>query len=114
MSKTSTSVSFGLPIFSILMAALGYFVYDSVSGAIAVFILSLTASFTIILGIIPVAGAIAQYFVLKVLFSFIFNLTDITSTWLSSLIFYLNLAGGVILTLVVTVFIIYKIFKGRK
>lgn len=95
---------------TLLIAALGYFVYGGINGALAIFVLYSLSGLLALLGFIPVLGVILTYIVNDLfVFPVVFSLTGITATWLTSLIFWGNLVGSAICSFVAIVWIWLKI-----
>ncbi len=100
----SSSVSFGLPILSML---LGYFVYGGLNGALGMGLLSILAGITIMLGLIPVLGNIIQYVLLKSwLFPEVLAFVGLKATWLTGVLLWCNVVSGIILSLIIIVVVI--------
>jgi hypothetical protein len=90
-------------ILVVLFTALAYFVYNGVEGALAVLILSILYSIASFIAFIPFVGVILQALVMHHFIEpFVFSLTGIHSTWLTSTIFWIYIAMGVFLTIIMT------------
>jgi hypothetical protein len=83
----------------VFWAALGYFVYRGLDGALAVFILSYLYSLCLLLALIPFVGALIQYLVMdRLVGPWVFSLTGIGPSWLTALLLWVKLAEGAFLT----------------
>jgi hypothetical protein len=107
MNESKEYIYYGLGIdftLPILFAALGYFVYNGVSGALAMLILTILYALAGLLSIIPFAGAAIQWAVMAYAINpFVFHLTHIHYTWLVSIAFWVYLAFGIIITAIITI-----------
>lgn len=110
--------SIGIGTITILLAAIAYFVYgNNIAASLAIVILIILCGICNILSLIPFLGVFAQRYVMSNwIFPWTFGLTHITTTWITSLIFYGYLVIGSIITiimslvaLIVIVFIIIEI-----
>jgi len=117
MNESKEYIYYGLGIdftLPILFAALGYFVYDGVSGALAMLILTILYALAGLLSIIPFAGAAIQWAVMAYAINpFVFHLTHIHYTWLVSIAFWVYLAFGIIITAIMTIPIVAYIVSSR-
>jgi hypothetical protein len=82
-----------------LWTALGYFVYHGLAGMLAVLALSILYSLATLLALIPFAGVVLQGLVMHFLITpWVFELTGIEATWLTALVFWVDIALGCFLT----------------
>ena len=87
----------------ILWTALAYFVYDGIEGAIAVVILGVLFGLAILIALIPFCGVVIQVLVMYFLiWPWVSNFTGIEATWLTLLIFWVDVILGIFITLVTT------------
>ena len=87
----------------VLFGALGYFVYHGVGGALAMVILTILYALATLLSLIPFAGAFFQWLVMTFAIKpFVFHLTHIYSTWLTSAAFWVYLGLGIVMTAIMT------------
>jgi len=96
-------------ILVVLFTALAYFVYNGVEGALAILILCILYSVASFVALIPFVGVILQagamhYFIEP----FVFSLTRIYPTWLTSAIFWAYVAMGAFLTVIMTIVYLLK------
>jgi hypothetical protein len=96
-------------ILVVLFTTLAYFVYKGVEGALAVLILCIFYSLASFVALIPFVGVILQagamhYFIEP----FVFSLTRIYPTWLTSAIFWVYVAMGAFSTVVMTVIFLLR------
>jgi hypothetical protein len=95
-----------VPTLTLLTAALGYFVYGGINGALAIFVLDILSGLAVLLGFIPVVGVLLTYMINDLfVFPFVFNLTGITATWLTNFIFWANIVISAICSLCAIVWI---------
>jgi hypothetical protein len=79
----------------VFSALIGYFMYDGLSGSLAMIILCMVCLITMILSVIPFIGYPLQYLVSKmVVVPWVMSLTGIHDTWLTSVIFFIYLIPG--------------------
>ncbi len=98
--------------FHLFWAALGYFVYGGLDGALAVFILSILYGLCLFLALIPFAGALIQYLIMdRLVTPWVFSLTRIGPTWLTALMFWVTLAEGAVFTLLTSIAVILALRK---
>lgn len=106
MGKVSYSL-FGIGGFALFFSALGFFVYDGLKGALAVFILTFVLELLAIFGLVPILGNVGYFFIGKyLLIPKVFSLTGIYSTWLSTTIFWFEFGASVIISIIMIIFII--------
>jgi hypothetical protein len=112
VNDVSIGGSFG---FSFFLAALGYFVYGGLDGAVAIFLLSLAIGFLSLLGFIPVLGVGVFYWIATGwAFPNIMAFTHLAGySWLTAAILYLYLFLSIIFTIIST-FVILATLVGRK
>lgn len=97
---------------SAIVAILGYFVYGNIEGAIGAWLIYIVVGMGVLLCIVPIIGFFVYYFLAKYwIIPKLLILTNLHQTWLISLIFYVDLAIGLILTVLIIGWIIFKI-KG--
>jgi len=91
----------------LLFSALGYFVYHGVDGFLAMLILTILYALATLLSLIPFAGAFFQWLVMTyAIRPFVFHLTHIYSTWLTSVAFWVYLGLGIIITLIMSLIVL--------
>ena len=91
----------------VLFGALGYFVYHGVGGALAMVILTILYAFASLLSLIPFAGAFVQWLVMTFAINpFVFHLTHIHYTWLVAVAFWVYLALGIIMTIIMSLIVL--------
>jgi hypothetical protein len=89
--------------FIILWGVLGYFVYGGLDGALAMLILATLMGLTIFIALIPFAGVFIQaWFGWNILIPWVMNLTHLTTSWLTTIIFAVDIAMGVIIWIIMT------------
>ncbi len=108
MGNSSTTI-----IYILLISILGYFIYGhSMDSAIGIFLLNVTSTFSMLLGLIPFAGFMFTYMInTQYLFPYIYSLTGIYDTWLTNLIWWISETVSLILTIITTAIILgmYKL-----
>jgi fructose-specific phosphotransferase system IIC component len=106
--KKSSGISLGSELgLTILWAALGYFVYNGLAGTFAMIILSILYGLATILAFIPFIGVILQGLLMYFLITpWVFEFTGITATWLTVLVFWIDIIFGCIITLVMSLFVL--------
>ncbi|MCK9577133.1 MAG: hypothetical protein M0R51_14610 [Clostridia bacterium] len=88
-------------LMTLFWCVLGYFVYDGINGAIAIFALSFLYSAAALISIIPGIGIIIQYYVsIYLILPFIIELTGITVSWLTTAMLVVSMIYGVIITII--------------
>jgi len=91
----------------VLFGALGYFVYHGVDGALAMVILTILYALATLLSLIPFFGAFVQWLVMTYAINpFVFHLTHIHYTWLVAVAFWVYLALGIIITLIMSLIVL--------
>lgn len=89
--------------FTLLWAALGYFVYEGVDGAAAIVILATFYAVSILLAFIPFCGVIIQGLTMHFLiWPLVVSFTGIYDTWLTGLIFWMIIVIGVTINIIWT------------
>lgn len=107
--SNSGNVGGGGLIFFLVIAALGYFVYGGIGGAIAMFILTFVYGLVSLLSLIPFVGVFVQGLAMFYLVNpWIFGFTGITSTWLTGLVFWINIIVGIFATIVTSLLLMRK------
>jgi len=103
----------GIDILLILLfSALGYFVYHGVGGALAMLILTILYALATLLSLIPFFGAFVQWLVMIFAIKpFVFHLTHIHSTWLTSAAFWVYLGLGIVMTAIMTLAVLAVLLK---
>jgi hypothetical protein len=95
----------GTWLLTILWAALGYFVYDGLQGVFAILVLSILYDLAAFLALIPFVGVIIQGLVMYFLIApWVFEFTKINATWLTTLIFWVDIIFGCTTTVTMTFF----------
>ncbi|RLG33236.1 hypothetical protein DRN97_05560 [Methanosarcinales archaeon] len=107
----SVKVSFNSVRFSILLtmlfSLLGYFVYGSINGALAILLLCIVCNFMLLISVIPFVGWLIQAFLMKKLvITGIAAITGISLTWLTSAIFWVYLVFGIIISTVTSIVVL--------
>jgi len=104
--KKSSEISIGSEwTLIILWAALGYFVYNGLKGVFAMLILSILFALATFLALIPFVGVLLQGLVMHFIIApWVFEFTGITATWLTSLIFWIDIIFGCIITVAISLF----------
>jgi fructose-specific phosphotransferase system IIC component len=99
--KKSSRISIGSELgLTLLWAALGYFVYNGLTGTFAMIILSILYGLATFLSLIPFVGVILQGLLMYFLITpWVFEFTGITATWLTLLVFWIDIIFGCIITL---------------
>jgi hypothetical protein len=97
--------SYTTPFLLILLwMLLGYFIYGGVDGALAMGLLGLLYALSILISLIPFAGIFIQYYVMiDVIFPYICEITGITATWLTTVMFAVNLIFGILVWIIMSV-----------
>jgi len=91
----------------VLFGALGYFVYHGVDGALAMVILTILYALATLLSLIPFFGAFVQWLVMTYAINpFVFHLTHIHYTWLVAVAFWVYLALGIIITIIMSLIVL--------
>jgi len=91
----------------VLFGALGYFVYHGVGGALAMVILTILYALATLLSLIPFFGAAVQWAVMAYAINpFVFHLTHIHYTWLVAVAFWVYLALGIIMTIIISLIVL--------
>jgi hypothetical protein len=99
-------------LLTILWVALGYFVYGGFSGALAILVLSLLFSVTILVSLIPFVGVVIQGLIMNYwIVPWTFGVTGITATWLTGIIFWINIIIGLIFTIITSIATIVALRK---
>ncbi len=97
--------------YTALFSVLGYFVYGGVTGLMAMLALCLIYDLALYLSIIPFGGSIIQALVMSFLSRKLFAMLSIYSSWLTTCVFWCYLICGIIITIVVTAFVIANLDK---
>ncbi|MCW3140657.1 MAG: hypothetical protein N2V72_00535 [Methanophagales archaeon] len=101
-----SSISYSI-LLTALFSLLGYFVYGSINGALGILLLCIACDFVLLISIIPFVGWLIQTFVMKmIVIPGIVALTGIYLTWLTTTIFFVYLAYGIIVTATVSIAIL--------
>lgn len=103
MDKDKANTIYFRVVLSLVFMILAYFVYDSWTASLAIFVLSFLGGLTILIGIIPLAGVFLQYWIYtEYLLPFVFDLTGIYATWLTTVILVIDIFFGAIFTFITT------------
>jgi hypothetical protein len=95
-----------------LWTALGYFVYGGFKGALAILILSILFDIVLLAGLIPFVGVVIEGLVMNYfIMSWVFSITNITATWLTNMMFWVNIIFGLIFTVITSIATIVAISK---
>ena len=111
---TGTSAGGGIEtgwLLIVLWGILAYFVYDGVGGVLAIVLLGILFALSTILALIPFGmGVVAQVLVMKfVILPFVLDLTGLSATWLTGVMFWVYIVLGIITTIVITLAIVVAI-----
>lgn len=91
----------------LLWTALAYFVYGGLEGTMAIVILCVLYGLATLLALIPFGGAIIQVMVMKfAIWPYVMAFTGITATWLTGLVFWIDVIIGIILTFAATIVVL--------
>jgi hypothetical protein len=115
MERREVVVTYPLQlVFVVLFVALAYFVYNGVEGALAILILCILYSVASFVALIPFVGVILQAGVMHYFIDpFVFGLTKIYPTWLTSAIFWTYVAMGAFFTIIMTIVYLVKSIFGK-
>jgi hypothetical protein len=103
MDKDKVNTLYFSVVVSLVFMILAYFVYDSWTAALAIFVLNFLGGLTILIGIVPLAGVFLQYWIYTdYLLPFIFDLTGIYATWLTTTILAIDIFFGALFTFITT------------
>ncbi len=106
MSKSTTG---GISTLWVVYGIIGYFVYDSIAGALGIMLYSFVFGILAMAGLIPVLGQIIYYAVGTIFIEpFIFNFTGIYSTLLTSFIFWFQFAISCLISIFVLAAVVLK------
>lgn len=111
MSKTKIVSGIGGAgslIWLIIAAVLGYFVYGhSLSGALAIALLTFIYFLISIIGFVPFVGVILYYFITSIYVEpSLFSFTGIYATWLTSLIFWVCFVFALLYTIIMSILLV--------
>lgn len=107
--NSSGILSFGL----IVSAILGYFVYGTLEGVLAIILLFIFTGMVNILSIIPLIGWIASCLInWFIVIPWILSFTGLEMTWLVWGIFAYQVLFGLILTVLVIIYIVAKVWDN--
>jgi len=111
MSKEeNVNVSFNSLYFSILLTVLftllGYFVYGGIKGALAILLLTIACNFILMIGIIPFVGWLIQGLIMNWVITNFPALTGFPLTWLTSTIFWVYLAFGILIGIISSIIVL--------
>jgi len=96
--------SFGLLL---LFTAMGYFVYGGIEGSLMIFILCMLYEIALLLSFIPFLGFAIQGLLMRYFIDpFVFSLTRLHWSWLTSIIFWAYIILGFIITLATTLLVV--------
>ncbi len=91
----------------LLWTALAYFVYSGIDGTMGMIILCVLYGMATLLALIPFGGVIIQVLVMKfAIWPWVMAFTGITTTWLTGLVFWIDVIIGIILTLAATIVVL--------
>lgn len=96
--EASVNLKFS-PIFWLFMACLGYFMYGGIQGAMAIFVMTVAFSFSLLFSIIPFFGIPIWLYVMGQATPMIFALTGISASLLTGGIFWVTGALVIIINL---------------
>jgi len=98
-------------LLTVMFSLLGYFVYGSINGALAILLLDLVCDLTVLVSVIPFVGCLIQAFLMKMIIPKIAAITGIHLTWLTTAIFWTNLLFGVVVTAIVSIMVLKEILS---
>ena len=109
--KTRKSWLISFPVLSIIMALCAYFVYgQSIAAALGVLLIGLVLGFIAPLGLVPFAGAAIYWLIAGKLFiPKVLAWTGISYAWPVAVLYWVNFAGAIILTVLTTVWLIVSL-----
>jgi len=94
---------FGIPPIIILFAVVAYFVYgNSVNAALAVVLLEFLWGIAMLVAFIPLVGIFIYWYLTGIVFNWVSDLTGLTSTWLTDVMLWINLAIAAFFWLMMT------------
>ena len=105
IKESSVNLKFS-PIFWLFMACLGYFMYGGFQGAMAIFVLTVAFSFSLLFSIIPFFGIPIWLYIMGQATPMIFALTGIHATLLTSGIFWITGILVIIINLLIDVMLL--------
>lgn len=111
MSDSKSAIG-GIGATPFIFAAIGYFVYGGLDGAIGMFLLAFASNLTALVCVVPFIG-IGIYYVLatEIVYPYILNFAGIEPTWLTAVLFALHFIMGLLLTAFTSIFTAGAILK---
>jgi hypothetical protein len=114
-AKTYMQSGYSGLLYLAIVAVLGYFVYGGIDGALAMVLVWFILGLCIILAMIPFVGIVLQWWVSTAyVIPFLFELTGIGETWLTTVTLIIMLAIGILVTIVMSfaaITLIYSILE---
>ena len=93
-------VIISLPPLLVLFSIIAYFVYgNSLSAALAVFLLGTLWGIAALSCVIPFAGIVIYYFLMMWIFDWVSDLTGLTWSWVIDIMFWLDIIFGAVICL---------------
>ena len=93
-------------LLTVLFTLLGYFVYGGIKGALAILLLTIACNFILIIGIIPFVGWLIQGLIMNWVITNFPALTGFPLTWLTSTIFWVYLAFGILISIISSIIVL--------
>jgi len=110
MGQSYTSLSFnilGINVLTVIFAIVAYFIYGNNLGAmLAIVLLSILWNFAMFVSIIPFGGFIIYWFIADYIRSWVFSIANISSTWLTDLMWWLYIIVAIIVTIASTMILL--------
>lgn len=98
----------GWIFWAFVWGAVGYLIYGSAEGAIALALFSALGGIALCFGAIPIVGVAGTYYAMNYLKVWMLQSIGISMSWAISTIFWLVLAGSVLLTVLVILLIVSR------
>lgn len=102
----------GTILLTLIFGIFGYFVYNGLDGALSIILLGFLYALSILIGLIPFIGFVLQAVIMQHIWSFTSELTGIGPTILTTWMYWLYLAFGIIAT-IVTTFVLVMVLNDR-
>lgn len=104
MWSKSYPVVISLPPLAVLFAVIAYFVYgQSLSAALAVFLLEWLWGLVLIATIIPFVGIFVYWWLMHYIFNWVHSLTGLNWSWLLDIMFWIDIFIGALICIAFTV-----------
>lgn len=112
VTSTNCWISISMLLFWMIC---GYFVYGGIDGALAMFVCSFIIGLVAFLSFIPFVGIFLQYWVSTAYaFPFIFDLTHVEASWVTTAIFAVDMIVGVFFYIIFTALALIVILEKFK